>query len=77
MSSRMLITAVRPGARLTELTIDLGVDKQAFVAVRTFREVLARLSRVDELTRTILISALGPERAPNFGSLFAKSKIAC
>ena len=61
----MLISTIRPCATLAKLTLYFWVHEQTLVPVRAFREILARLSRVDELAVAVLVAARRPVGAPD------------
>jgi len=63
---RVLVRTVGPSAGFCEFARNLRVHKQALVAISALREILTRLSGMDKLTLTVLLMALGPERALDF-----------
>jgi len=63
----VLVGAVVSGAGLCEFTGDLRMHKQALVTVSALREVLTGFGRMDKLTLTVLLVALGPEGTLDFG----------
>jgi len=72
---RVLVRAVGAGAGLSELALDLRMNEQTLVAIGALREVLAIFSRVDELTRSVLFMALGPERTLDLGGALDSSHL--
>jgi len=63
----VLVGAVVSGAGLCEFTGDLRMHKQTLVTVSALREVLTGFGRMDKLTLTVLLVALGPEGTLDFG----------